>query len=298
MSFLRELLYEPVTLRFLLLTLAFIFMAAAFVMRLVRKEELAPPPRRFVPPPAPVRPVQEEIPEPIQQPPQAAVESASPAQQVIQEARTEVPQTQPEETIPVAPSAQEPEPPQLQPASYEVPVAQAAPVVPQDRFFFEALQNRPSFAGDLLRAVLAILALLVLGALTIVVLPQWAFDRVADGVRIRKGPVVPQEMIALLYLGEEAKGSDFHIRGVVRNILTRPVEQLDANVRLYAPDRTLLESAIVRMDVELIPPDSTASFHLTYPDYHGQFGSYSIDFKLRQGDPVPYKDMRALHTPE
>ena len=63
-------------------------------------------------------------------------------------------------------------------------------------------------------------------------------------------------------------------------------------VRLYAADGSLLETAVVRMDTEVIAPDATSSFHLTYPDYTGQFGSYSVDFKLRQGDSLPYKDMR------
>jgi hypothetical protein len=160
------------------------------------------------------------------------------------------------------------------------------------------LQSQPSLAADLFRGILAVLALSVLAGFIVVLLPQGVFDRVADSIRIRKSPLPPQDTIALLYLGEEAKGNEFHIRGVVRNITTRAVEQLDANVRLYAPDRTLLESAIVRMDVDLIPPDATASFNLSYPDYHGQFGSYSIDFKLRQGDPVPYRDMRGPRAPE
>jgi hypothetical protein len=50
------------------------------------------------------------------------------------------------------------------------------------------------------------------------------------------------------------------------------------------------------MDAEVIAPDAIASFHLAYPDYSGQFGSYTVDFKLRQGEILSYKDMRGAHA--
>ena len=70
------------------------------------------------------------------------------------------------------------------------------------------------------------------------------------------------------------------------------MEKLDASVRLYSEEGRLLETRVVRMDTETISPDAIAQFNLTYPDYRGQFGSYSVDFMLRDGQPVPYKDMR------
>ena len=63
-----------------------------------------------------------------------------------------------------------------------------------------------------------------------------------------------------------------------------------------AVDGVLLETAVVRMELETIAPDSIAAFHLIYPDYDGKFSSYSVDFKLRDGEILLYKDMRSAHT--
>ena len=46
------------------------------------------------------------------------------------------------------------------------------------------------------------------------------------------------------------------------------------------------------MDTDLIAPDATSTFNLVYPGYAGQFSSYSVDFKTREGEPVPFKDLR------
>jgi hypothetical protein len=96
----------------------------------------------------------------------------------------------------------------------------------------------------------------------------------------------------ILYLGDEAKDNEFHIRGAVRNIATEPLEQLDAAVRLYAHDGTILQTTIVRMNKETIAPDEVAQFELVYPNYKNDFMKYSVEFKLRDGALIPYKDMR------
>lgn len=114
----------------------------------------------------------------------------------------------------------------------------------------------------------------------------------AQAVRLREPAAPAQEKIAFLYLGDEIRNGEFHLRGVVRNITTQPIERLDATIRLYSPTGQLLETRSVRMDSELIPPDATAQFHLVYPGYAGQFGSYSVEFVSREGQIVPYKDMR------
>jgi hypothetical protein len=46
------------------------------------------------------------------------------------------------------------------------------------------------------------------------------------------------------------------------------------------------------MNKEKIAPDEIARFDLSYPDYKMEFASYAVEFVLRRGDPVPYKDMR------
>ena len=147
-----------------------------------------------------------------------------------------------------------------------------------------------------MRAALILLAILVSGGMVLILLPQGTVDRMAQIVRLRNGEPPNQERISLLYLGDEIKGKEFHIRGVIRNISTQPIEKVDATIRLYAPDGSLLETTVVRMESESISPDATCAFHLTYPDFTGQFGSYAVDFKLRAGEALPYKDMRGQHN--
>jgi hypothetical protein len=172
-------------------------------------------------------------------------------------------------------------------------IADNAPIsdsVPELRF--EILGRRPGVAWDLLRAALIVLALIVAAGFTLVVLPQSAVDRLASNIEARHG-TDEQEKIALLYLGDDMTGNDFRIRGLVRNISSSPIEQLDAAVRFYSHDGTILETTVVRMNKETVDPNETAQFELVYPNYRMDFGSYSVDFKLRQGSSVDYKDMRA-----
>jgi hypothetical protein len=140
--------------------------------------------------------------------------------------------------------------------------------------------------------MLVLLALVVAAGFILILLPQDSLQRLAHSLRLRGSPEPVQEKIAFIYLGDEIQGKDFHIRGVVRNISTAPIEKLDAAVRLYSHDNRLLETRVVRMDSESISPDGIAQFNLTFPDYGGQFSSYSVEFMSRQGEPVPYKDMR------
>jgi hypothetical protein len=177
------------------------------------------------------------------------------------------------------------------PASGSTPALDSKEALPI-QLRFATLADRPSISMDLLRVFLILLAFLVVLAWVLLILPQGAVDRIALSLQPRDMPPPPQEKIALLYLGDEVKDKEFHIRGVVQNISVEPIEKLDATLRLYGLDGALLETALVRMDFEMIAPNATAQFHLTYPNYNAQFGSYSVDFKLRQGDPVLYKDMR------
>lgn len=151
----------------------------------------------------------------------------------------------------------------------------------------------PALGVRILQGALVVLACIVAAGFLLIVLPEKTIDRWAEMLRLRAAsPPVQEEPIALLYLGDEIAGKEFHIRGVVRNVSTRPIEKLDAVIRLYAADGILVETAVVRTDPETIAPDATATFHLVYRDYQGQFTSYSADFKLRHGDPVRFKDMR------
>ncbi len=188
----------------------------------------------------------------------------------------------------VAPRAEE-----NPPAAETVVSEQPAPAAVQPPgYTSQTLQARTSLAMDLMRGALVILALAVAAGLVLVIVPQSSVDSMSQSLQARSGKTPKQEMISLLYLGDEIKDKEFHIRGAVRNITTQPIEKLDVSVRLYGADGNLLETAIVRMDKETFSPDEIAQFHLVYPDYNMQFKSYAVDFKLRQGEIVPYKDMR------
>jgi len=160
------------------------------------------------------------------------------------------------------------------------------------RMFDYSSRGGSTLPGNIARAALILLAVCVALGLLLISMPDGTIDSMAQSLRLRKGETPPQEGISLLYLGDEIKGKEFHIRGVIRNISTQPIEKLDATIRLYAPDGILIETAVIRMDAEVIAPDATATFHLAYPDFAGQFGSYSVDFKLRQGQAMPFKDVR------
>lgn len=186
------------------------------------------------------------------------------------------------------------------PVAPEVSPAPAPPAAPPasraSGYTIQTLQKRPSLAMDLLRAGLVILALVVAAGFILIVLPQRAVDTMSQDLQARSGMAPKQDLVALLYLGDEVKDKEFHVRGVVRNITTQPIEKLDASIRLYGSGGNLLETAIVRMDKESFAPDETAEFHLVYLNYDMQFSRYAVDFKLRQGDLVPYKDMRGSRT--
>lgn len=158
-------------------------------------------------------------------------------------------------------------------------------------FAFQSLQAQSSFGWDIARAGLILLAVASVATGALVAMSEPAFDRFASRLEPPRTEATT-EKIAFLYLGDEVIEDTFHIRGVVRNISTENIIGLDANIRLYSHDSILLETAVARMDIEVIAPDAVAQFRLVYPNYTGQLGSYSVDFKMRQGAPVPFKDMR------
>jgi hypothetical protein len=163
---------------------------------------------------------------------------------------------------------------------------------PESPAFATTLRKRPGLLYDLLRLILVILSLVVAAGFALILLPQPTVDKMAQDLQARRGSG-RQEKIALLYLGDEIKDDSFHIRGAVRNITTNPIEQLDAAVRLYSHDGSILETTVLRMNKETIAPDEVAQFELVYPNYKMEFAKYSVEFKLRDGGMVSYKDMRA-----
>lgn len=156
---------------------------------------------------------------------------------------------------------------------------------------FATLQSRGSLLSDFFRALLVILSLVVAAGFILILLPQPTVDKMADRLEARRG--VQPERVALLYLGDEITNNQFHVRGAVRNIATEPIERLDAAIRLYGHDGTILQTVVVRMNKESIAPDEIAHFELVYPDYKMEFAKYAVEFKLREGGEVRYKDMRA-----
>ena len=150
---------------------------------------------------------------------------------------------------------------------------------------------------DLARILIIIAGVIALSGVTLVLLPQSAVDKMAARLENRGG--AGYEKIALLYLADEFTGSAFRIRGIIRNIADAPTERIDAIVRLYSRERALLETVIVRLDKDFIEPNDFARLELTIPGHTEGFAGYAVEFKLREGDVIPYKDMRGriLHTP-
>lgn len=156
---------------------------------------------------------------------------------------------------------------------------------------FQTLDRRPHVFIDLFRVLLIPLSLIVAAGFLLILLPQSATDKLVQDLQFGSSASGGAKL-AFLYLGHQQKNGELKIRGVVRNISTDPIEQLDAAVRLYSSDGDLLETAIVRMDKETLDPDEIARFELVYPEHGSEFSSYSVEFKLRSGEVVPYKDMR------
>jgi hypothetical protein len=161
---------------------------------------------------------------------------------------------------------------------------------------FTTLQKPFGIWGDLLRACLIALSLLVAAALTLILMPQRTIDAISHQIQLRHVSSVA-ERIALLYLGDEIEGGQFRLRGVVRNITTTPIEQMDATVRLYAQDGTMTETVLVRFDKEILAPDEIARLDLIIPNYKMDISGYAVEFKLREGARIPYKDMRMNRSP-
>jgi hypothetical protein len=166
------------------------------------------------------------------------------------------------------------------------------PAPPPEPPALSTVQKKPWLLSDVLRMLLVILSLVVAAGFILILLPQPSVDKMTQDLQARQGKNQP-EQISLLYLGDETKDSEFHVRGAVRNITTAPIEKLDAAVRVYAHDGNILETTVLRMNKETIAPDEVAQFELVYPNYKGEFAKYSVEFKLRDGGIMPYKDMRA-----
>jgi hypothetical protein len=157
---------------------------------------------------------------------------------------------------------------------------------------FKSCQQRSGMLSDLFRAFLVLLSLIVAAEFVLVLMSQSAIDRMAQDLRSRNG-MIPQERIALLFLGDEIKDDKFQVLGEIRNISNAPIERLDAAIRFYSSTGGILETDLVRMDKELIAPDEKAQFRVAYPNYKKEFSRYAVEFKLRQGELLACKDLRA-----
>jgi hypothetical protein len=150
---------------------------------------------------------------------------------------------------------------------------------------------------DIGRVLVILISLLVAAVCTMILLPQHTIDKISQQFQSRQVRAIP-ERIALLYLDDEMNDGQFRIRGVVRNITTIPIEQLDATVRFYAKDGAAVETVLVRLDKDLISPNEIARLDLVIPNYKMNFSGYSVEFKLREGLEISYKDMRSEYSPK
>jgi hypothetical protein len=156
---------------------------------------------------------------------------------------------------------------------------------------FKIENQKSNLFADPGRAIILIAGVVALSGVTLVLLPQSAVDKMAARLESRHG-VTDHEKIALLYLVDEFAGGAFRIRGVIRNIDAAPTERIDAIVRLYNIERDLLETIVVRLDKDIIEPNDFARLELTVPRHTEGFAGYAVEFKLREGRVIPYKDMR------
>jgi hypothetical protein len=175
-------------------------------------------------------------------------------------------------------------------------IEDAASVAPPSRKpAFTSLQQPSGAITDIFRAFLIVFSLAIAAGFVLILLPQRTIDKMAHGLQSRHAGARP-EKIALLYLGDEAKEGTLRIRGILRNIAPQPIEQLDAAIRLYARDGSLLETILVRMDKETIAPDEIARLELVVPNHATEYATYALEFKMRQGETVAYKDMRKIRS--
>jgi hypothetical protein len=143
------------------------------------------------------------------------------------------------------------------------------------------------------RVAILVAAFVAAAAVVLVALPQGAVEALAGRLEARRRTSEP-EKVALLYLGDafDEAGGTYRIRGVVRNVSPRPLGQMDAIVRLYNRNRVLLEAVIVRLDKDALAPGDFARLNLTIPKETEGFAGYAVEFKLRGGEALPYKDLR------
>jgi hypothetical protein len=156
---------------------------------------------------------------------------------------------------------------------------------------FKTYQQRSGILSDLFRAFLIILSLIVAAGFTLILLSQPTIDRMAQDLRTQYG-APQQEKIALLFLGDAVKDNEFQVQANIRNISKAPIEHLDAAIRFYSHTGRIQETVMVRMDKEILAPDEVGQFRLTYPNSKIEFTRYAVEFKLRQGELIAYRDMR------
>jgi hypothetical protein len=171
------------------------------------------------------------------------------------------------------------------------PIPEPTPQAPT----FKAFQQRYWTLSDLYRAFLILLSLIVAAGFVLILLPQSSIDRMAHDIRALDG-ASQQESIALLsFGGDEVGDRQFEIRGAVRNISNAPIEHLDAAIRLKSYAGIILETVLVRMDKDILAPDEIGQFRLVCPHSKTELSSYAVEFKLRHGPLMAYKDLHKAH---
>jgi hypothetical protein len=159
---------------------------------------------------------------------------------------------------------------------------------------FNTYQQRSGTLSDIFRAFLIILSLIVAAGFVLILLSQSTIDKMAQDLRTQYGSP-QQEKISLLFLGDTVKDNEFQVEADIRNISKAPIEHLDAAIRFYSHTGRILETVMVRMDKEILAPDEKGQFRLTYPNSKVEFSRYAVEFKLRQGELIAYRDMRQVH---
>ncbi|MBI4482511.1 MAG: hypothetical protein HY652_06430 [Acidobacteria bacterium] len=163
---------------------------------------------------------------------------------------------------------------------------QAEGVVPR-------LRRRPAWLGVLAALGSAVLSLGGLASLMVLVLALAPSSWVEATAYFLQGPT-PREgpALSLTFLDDVRSGDWFAVKGKVLNRTTENLVQVEAVLKLYGASGALLNTLVVPLSRDPLPPNEEAEFRVTFPRSRSEISGYSVAFKERGGAPVAHRDAR------
>ncbi len=136
---------------------------------------------------------------------------------------------------------------------------------------------KTAFNAALLSSLLA--AVVFLG---VSFLPLSFFDNFASVRQLQEWPL---RLTALVY---QRTYEGFTLQGEVWNQTKRPMENVQAVVRIWGNDRQLLDTVTVPLEPGVLPPSQAASFNLTYNKNSPFLYGYEVAFQGPDGKVIPH----------